>query len=266
MRDVAVTDREVVERRHWRHARKPRSRLGRWAVGVLVVLLAAAATAYAFDWASREAAQTVVARSIEHGNPAPKSVDVDIKGAFFLPQLVGGRYPHVQVDLNQITDSGLTVQTIHADLYGVKVPLARVARQSVAAIPVDHSREVATITYQALNNYLQANGAPVTVANGSGNQLRIDAHLSTLGQNLTVSGEAKLEPGNTYIDVSPTHLDTGSAVLDRVSSLLLRVRLAFRIPTSPLPFGQQIQSIHATPSGIVVVATGRHITIYPSTR
>jgi LmeA-like phospholipid-binding len=243
--------------------RRPSSRLGRWTAVTAVALVVAAAITYASDWASREAAQAVVAHSIKKAKPALTGVDVDIKGAFFLPQLVDGRYGHVHVDLQHVEGEGLVVQTLHADLYGVQVPLARVARQAVMAIPIDHSEEQALITYHALNDYLAANGQPVSVANGNGNQLKINAHLSALGRDLTVSADAKLQPGRNYIDVTPTHLDTGNGVVDRASTLLLRVRLAFRIPTSPLPFGQQVQSLRAGPDGIVVVATGRHVTILP---
>lgn len=63
-----------------------------------------------------------------------------------------------------------------------------------------------------------------------------------------------------YLEVSPTHLDTGVSQLDQLSSLVAS-RLDFRIPTAPLPFGQQVQSIRPMPEGLVVLATGDHVVI-----
>ena len=238
------------------------SRLGRWTLVTVVVLVVLAAVAYGLDRISRAAAETVVSDAIENGRPAPSSADVGIRGMFFIPQVVNGHYPHVHVRVQGISDQGLTVSRIDADLYDVDVPLSQVVRQDVTAIPVDHSREQALITYQSLNAYLKQQGQPVTVTNGSGDQLRLQGHLTALGREFTLSADATVKPGHSYIDVIPTQLHTGSSIVDAASAVLLKVRLAFRIPTSPLPFGQEVQSIRANGDGLVVVATGQHIVLY----
>ena len=235
----------------------------RWALRGAAVLAALAALAYGLDRGSRAAAETVVSRAIEHNDPAPQEAHVAIPGAFFLPDVVDGRYPHVQVRLDHISQEGLTVQSVDADLYGVHLPLSLVVHQRVTAIPIDDSRERALITYDALNHYLAAQGRPITVSNGTGGDLRLEAHLDTLGRSVSVSADADMTPGVDYLDVTPTRLDTGSGVVDAASSVLLKVRLAFRVTTSPLPFGQQVQSIRATPAGVVVIATGHDVVIFP---
>lgn len=238
----------------------PRSRRGRWAVRLVVVLAVLAGLAYGLDRAARAAADSLVSAAIE-ADPRVTEAHVAVEGLFFIPQVINGSYPHVRVHLSRIHDQGLTVDHIDADLYDVQVPLARVVRQDVAVIPVGHSRERAVITYAALNSYLKAQGQPVTVSHGTGNQLRLQAHLKALGQPFAVSSDAKVVAGPDYLDVTPTKLHTGSGLIDAASEVLLKVRLAFRIPTSPLPFGQRVQSIRATDAGLVVTATGKDVII-----
>jgi hypothetical protein len=246
---------------HRRRTRHPQLR--RWGVGGVVVLVIAAAVGYGLDWASRIGAQAVVERSIARGQPQVKGVDVDVTGAFFLPQVVRSHYDHVRVTLTGLEANGLRIQEIDADLYDVHVPVARVVRQTVAVIPIDHTHEHALITYPALNDFLAAQGSPVTVSNGSGGELRLHAHFTALGRDMTVSADATVKAIAGFLEVQPTKLDTGTGVVDQATTALLRVRLAFEIPTSPLPFGQQVQSIRATPGGVVVIATGQDVMIYP---
>lgn len=245
-----------------RHRRAP-SRSGRRIVATTFVLVVLAAIVYGLDWGSRIRAQDVVEQSIKHRNPAPATVDVKMEGAFFLPQMARGRYEHVHVSLTDVETDGLKVQAIDADLYGVRVPLAWVLRRSVAVVRIDRSKERALITYPALNNYLKATGEPITASDGPDGQLLLHANFETFGQHLAVAADARISAGPGYLEVEPTSFDTGSAILDQASSVLLKVRLAFQVPTSPLPFGQQVQSIRATPAGVVVTATGTQVVVFP---
>lgn len=235
----------------------------RWVAWPLGLLVALAAIGYGLDSAARAGAEALVARDIEHGRPAPAHADVDLMSTFFLPDVVAGRYPHVHVRLDDITSEGLTVSRIDADLYDVTVPLGEVVHQTVTAIPVRRSRERALITYSELNAYLHARGQPMTVSKGHGDTLRLDAHLSSFGLPTTVSADATVTPGRDYIDVEPTRLDTGSGIVDAASAVLLKVRLAFRVTMSPLPFGQQVQAIRPTDQGLLVTATGQDVVIFP---
>ncbi len=233
----------------------------RWATATLVVLLVLAALVWGLDRLARNVSESLVADTIRNGGQSTGNVDVGIQGTFFAPQVVSGDYSHVNVVVQNLSAQGLTIAKLSTDLYGVHLPLGRVVSRNVHSIPVDRSRERAVISYRALNRYVAAQGHNITLSQGNGGEVTVTTHIQAFGTSFPLGADAKIIPGHSYLDVEPTRVHTGSSILDTIGDAALKVRLAFRIPMNPLPFGQDIQSVTATGNGLVVVATGQHIVL-----
>lgn len=227
---------------------------------LLIVVAAYALAGWGLDWMSRIGAQSLVARSIQRAEGLAVRPDVDVRDAFFVPQVVSGRYHEVDVHVQGLQDGPLRLADVTAQLYGVHVPLHDVVTRNVSAVPVDRTHETVTLTYGDVNAYLRSRGQRLAVSAGPAGQVRITAHLSVLGRSIGVSADAKVHAVPGHLQVTPTQLDTGSP-LDAGSRALLGQRLAFDVPTSRLPFGQRVTDIRPGPNAIVVEAAGQNIVL-----
>ena len=240
-----------------RTRRAPPSRV---VLSVLVVVVAYALVGWGLDWASRIGAQSLIARSIQHAEHLTIRPQVEVRGWFFVPHVVTGRYKEVDVRVQGVQDGPLRVADIRAQLYGVHVPLHDVVASDVTAVPVDRSHETVTLTYADVNSYLRAEGQSLTVSAGPPGQVKITAHTAVLGHAISVSADADVRAIPGHLEVRPTQLATGGP-LDNASRALLGRRLTFDVPTAPLPFGQHVIDIRPGADSIVVEAAGRHIVL-----
>lgn len=227
----------------------------------LLVFVLLAATAYGLDALARVGGQSLVARGIQRAASVESRPAVTSRGAFFLPQVVAGRYGHVHVVLHGLHQGDLRVDRVTGDLYGVHVPLGDVLGRHVGSIPVDRTDEQLVLTFHDLNAYFARQGPDVTFAHGHGQALQVTGRLSVLGATVALTAEAALKVHDTYLEVTPTRLDTGSSAADALTRTALGQRLHLRIPVSGLPFGQQLTGVQVTADGLVVDAAGRHVTL-----
>jgi hypothetical protein len=209
---------------------------------VLAVLLTYALVGWGLDWASRIGAQSLIARSIQRAEHLAIRPQVEVRGWFFVPHVVTGRYSEVDVRVQDVRDGPLRLADVRAQLYGVHVPLHDVVARDVTAVPVDRTHETVTLTYADMNAYLRAEGEQLTVSPGPPGQVKITAHTTLVGHALSVSADAVISEVAGHLKITPTRLATGGP-LDDASRVLLGRRLAFDVPTAPLPFGQRITSI-----------------------
>jgi hypothetical protein len=135
-----------------------------------------------------------------------------------------------------------------------------VVARDVTAVPVDRTHETGTLTYADMNAYLRAEGEQLTVSPGPPGQVKITAHTTLVGHALSVSADAVISEVAGHLKITPTRLATGGP-LDDASRVLLGRRLAFDVPTAPLPFGQRITSITPGADSIVIEAAGQHIVL-----
>jgi hypothetical protein len=245
----------------------PRARRGsrrlpprRVILSVLVVLVAYALVGWGLDWASRIGAQSLIARSIQHAEHLAIRPQVEVRGWFFVPHVVTGRYKEVDVRVQGVQDGALRLADIRAQLYGVHVPLHDVVARDVTAVPVDRTHETVTLAYADVNAYLHAEGQSLTVSAGPSGQVKITAHTAVLGHPVSVSADADITAIPGHLEVRPTQLDTGGPI-DSASRALLGRRLTIDIPTAPLPFGQRVLDIRPGADSIVVEAAGHHIVL-----
>lgn len=226
----------------------------------LVTLLVLAAIAYGFDWVARTVADNRVAATVRAGTHE-SSVRVSIDGAFFLPQVVAGDYQHVVVQMNDLAANGLTVASLRTDLYGVHLPFRDVLHNDVRTITVNSSREQALVTYPEVNAYLASRGQHLTIAYAGGGAALISTVLTAFGQSFPVGADASVTPGQSYVDIVPTRVVTRSSIVNAIGDAVLKLRLAFRIPMTPLPFGQRIVSVTPTAAGLALTAAGGNLVL-----
>jgi hypothetical protein len=225
------------------------------AVGVLLVLWGA-------DRLARWAAEGLLARNVQLSTGVLERPEVKVHGAFFLPQLIGGRYDRVEIVVDDLRAGPLRIERVEAELNGVHVPFHDLLTQDVDTVYLEQTREVATLTYEDLNTYLEATGRPVRLDGAPDGELQLTGSVEVLGRRLSASARAVVQADDGDLAVLPTQIDTAT-LLDDASRLLLRQRFTVVVPLDPLPFGQELTDVETGESRVTVVARGSGILLTP---
>ena len=234
------------------------SRAGALGTG-LAVLVGTVLLLWGADSAARWGAESLLARNIEEATGVPGRPTVEVRGTFFLTQVVQGRYDEVEITVRDLASGPLRIEEVHARLRGVHVSFHDVLLQEVDPVWIEESVEEAVLSYEDLNRYLEATGRPVTVVAAEGD-VQLTGTVEVLGRPVSASTLAQLSAEEGALAVRPTEVDTGTT-LDPASSLLLGQRFAFLVPLDPLPFGQQVTGVESTASGLVVRARGDDVVL-----
>lgn len=242
-------------------AKRRRPRPSTVALG-LGVLLGTLLLLWGLDRVARWSAETLLARGIRDGTGVTATPSVQVHGAFFLPQVVAGRYDHVEVAVTGLTAGPLRIGSVHADLRGVHLSFHDLLLRDVHALVVDRSAEQAVLTYRDLNAYLKATGRPARVVATPGGQVKVRGTATVLGQQVSATARVRLGLRGNAVSVQPAGLSTDTAV-DRVSEALLGQRFTFLVPLDPLPFGQELHSITAASDGLRISAGGVAVVVRP---
>lgn len=229
----------------------PRSRRD-LAVLLVTALLAGAALLWVTDRLARAAAEGLVTAEIQRLTSSPRPPVVDLGGGSFLLQALRGRYSSVQVELGGLTNGPLVVDRLEAELTGVRLPLAELVRRNPSVLGVEAATGRALITWEDLEDYLAFTGRPYSVGPGDRpGEIAISGRVRVLERGYDVSVDSVLGARDGELTVTPQRLDTGTD-LDRAAELLIGQRFTFVVPLDPLPFGQRVTDVAATPAGIVV--------------
>ncbi len=236
--------------------------VSRTLIMALSVLLGMVAVLVAGDWLSRVGAQSLLARSVQEASGTFEEPQIAISGAFFLPQVIRGRYDRVDIDQVNVSSGPLRISSIRSELNGVHVSFHNLLVQKVDRIVIDHATEVALLTFDDLNSYLAQTGHRVTVQPTADGAVQITGTVSILGQSISASADAKVSSQDGAIALDPLRIHTDTS-LDQASEVLLGQRFRLLIPLDPLPFGQVISSIEQQETGFLVHAGGTGVVINP---
>ncbi|SDX90484.1 Protein of unknown function [Modestobacter sp. DSM 44400] len=243
-------------------ARRPGGRrpaLGTIALGVSVVL-GTALLLWGADWLARWGAESLLARNVQQATGAPERPSVHVRGTFFLPQLIRGRYGDVEITVHDLSSGPLHIEEVHAQLTGVHLPFHDVLVRNSGPVFIEGTVEEAFLSYDSLNHYLDVTGRPVTIGAGSQDGVRLTGTVEILGRSISAATQARLLPREGALAVQPTQLDTDT-ILDPASRLLLGQRFTFLVPLDPLPFGQRLTAVEPRGSGLLVRAQGTDVVI-----
>ena len=242
----ADTTAEPVQRprRRWLRA-------GLVSVVLLLVLLVAA------DRIAAKVATDVLAQRIRTSQHLEQTPNVHIGGFPFLTQVLAGRYGDVSTTVRGVDANGLRISALAVHLHGVHISAASALRHSVASIPVDRASGDALLSYADINTALKPQGVVVSPAGGGG--LSAKGTVSVAGLTVTVSGSGDATVVPKGIKLTVSHLSVSG--LPSALTSLLGDGLTFTIPTASLPFGLQLRSVSAGPTGLAVSAAGSHISL-----
>lgn len=228
----------------------------------MTVIIGTALLLWGADWLARIGAESLLTRETQDATGTSARPSVRIHGFFFLPQVVRGRYNDVEISLTDVSSGPLRIHTVHARLTGVHLPFHDVLVRKAGEIVIDQADEEALVTYDDLNRYLSLAGHHVTMKPTADGQVQITGSAQVLGKTVAASADARITSEQGALAVHPIRLHTNTS-LDRASEILLGQRFTLQIPLDPLPFGQQITSIAAAGSGLIVHARGSNIVVAP---
>jgi LmeA-like phospholipid-binding len=247
---TAATVRTVRERR-------PLRTLG----GLLTLLAFIAALLWGSDYLSRVGAQSLIARAVQREADTPLRPSVHVRGAFFLPQVVRGRYDHVEIDAGPIESGPLRIAGLHADLRGVHLPFHDVLVRHVNDILVDSTAERATLLYRDIDAYLRSIHTPLTISYAYRGTLKLTGAVNAFGRSIAASADVRPTLVGDVVELTPEKLDSGNSAVDAVSRLLLGTRLTVPLPLTSLPFGQTLTAVSVRPGGVLVSAAGHSVVL-----
>jgi len=228
--------------------------------GVIVVV---ALLLWGADTLARIGAQTLLARNIQDATGVEVLPEVDVRGVFFLPQVIRGAYSDVQVTTQGVTGGPLRIDRVESRLSDVRVPFHDVLVRDVRRVGIGRSVEILDLSYEDLNAYFAATGRRLTLAPGRDGTVRLSGSVDVLNQRVPVSADATLSVEDDVLRISPQSFDTGSGSLDAAGRLLLGKRLTLLVPLGTLPFGHHLTGVTADPEGVHLTAEGTDILVEP---
>lgn len=230
-----------------------------------VVIAFIAALLAVSDYVARVGSQSLIARAIQRDMHLAQRPEVHLRGAFYLPQVISGKYDHVEIDIGRAQAGQVDVSGIRADLEGVHLRFHDVLVRHTSRILVDRTTELVTFSYADINSYLASTGTPVSVSSAGNQQVRFTGSVSILGKRVSASADARVQAHGNAVYISPSRYDSGGGGLDATTALLLDQRLAVQIPLDQVPFAQTVTGVQVHDQDITVRAEGRDVVINPNT-
>jgi LmeA-like phospholipid-binding len=225
-------------------------------VVVLVGLLGAA------DALARSAAESLLVRHVGDALGSAAQTQVEVRGRFFLPQVVRGAYREVHVVTPAISSGPLRVERVDSTLTDVRVPFHDVLLRDIRAVGIGRAEETAVVTYDDLNHYFAVTGRSLQVAPAPGGRLRLSGRVEVLGDSVDLITVADVVAAEGQLLITPTEIQTSTS-LNTAERLLLSQRLRLSVPMGMLPFGQQLTSVHAGERAITLTAIGAAVVLRP---
>ncbi|CCG05324.1 DUF2993 domain-containing protein [Blastococcus saxobsidens] len=242
--------------------RSPR-RPSRRTVGIaLGVLLGTVLLLWGSDLLARRAAEGVVAQALQERTGTVEEPSVKVRGLFFLPQVLRGRYDEVEIAMEGVVSGPLRIDAVDARLEDVYLSFHDLLLGDTDRLLVVDTEAEVFLSYEDLNRYLELTGRPLALEAADPGELRVIGAVEVLGATVEASADVALGADGGSLVVEPTRFG-GVRGLSGVSELLLGQRFTFRVPLDPLPFAQEITGVEATDSGVVVDVTGDWVVIEP---
>jgi hypothetical protein len=224
-------------------------------LGLLLVI-------WATDWLARRGAESLVARALQEQTGTVERPSVEVRGAFFLPQVLRGRYDEVDIAMEGVTSGPLRIDSVQAELSDVYLSFHDLLYRNTDDLVIAETQAEALLTYEDLNRYLELTGRPLTVEPAADDELRVTGSVDVLGETVEASADAGLSSEGGALVVQPTRVGAVDGA-DGVTELLLGQRFTFRVPLDPLPFAQEVTSIDVRDPGIRVGVSGTGVVLDP---
>lgn len=216
----------------------------------------------AADVLARTAAESLLARNVRDAVGAEADPVVEVRGRFFLPQVIRGAYSEVHVRTPAIRSGPLRIEQVDATLRDVRVPFHDVLLSDIRAVGVGQAEQTAVLTYDDLNRYFEVTGRSLQLEPLGDGKILLRGSVSVLDQRVDLTAESEVTAAEGQLVLNPTGVQT-SAALSRAGRLLLAQRLRLSVPMGTLPFGQQLTSVDLGERSITVTAAGNTVVLNP---
>jgi hypothetical protein len=243
----------------------PRARRGssrRTVEIALGLLLGTVLLLWGADLLARKAAEGLVAQALQEQTGTVEEPSVKVRGAFFLAQVLRGRYDEVEIAMEGVTSGPLRIDSVDARLEDVYLSFHDLLHGDADRLLITATEGEAYLSYEDLNRYLELTGRPLTLEAADPGELRLTGAVDVLGNTVEASADVALGADGGSLVVEPTRFG-GVADLSGVSDLLLGQRFTFRVPLDPLPFAQRVTGIEPAESGVLVDVAGDWVAIEP---
>jgi hypothetical protein len=202
-----------------------------------------------------------IAMQAQRAEHLPSRPSVSLGGFPFLTQVVAGNYRDVRVDVRGRVEQDVRVDRVHADLTGVRVPLADVVRGDVRRIPVDRLAARVEMTFVDVNAYLRGQGSAITVS-PDGQAIRVAGSVQVLGNAYPVAGTADIGVQPAAVTFTPRELAASvGTILPPALRQAATELLTVHVPVSGLPFNMQLTSATVEGDRIAFAADGRGVVL-----
>ena len=150
----------------------------RIAAGVLVgtVLLL-----WVADLLARRSAEKLVAQALQEQTGTLEETVVTVRGPFFLPQVLRGRYDDVELSMEGVTSGPLRIASVDARLEDVYLSFHDLLHGDTDRLLVTGSEAEAFLSYDDLNRYLEMTGRPLSRHGPAGVSHRATPILAAYG-------------------------------------------------------------------------------------
>jgi len=227
---------------------------------VLAALVVLVGLFVAADALARTAAESLLVRDVGDVLGSEVEPQVEVRGRFFLPQVIRGAYQEVHVVTPAISSGPLRVERVDSTLTDVRVPFHDVLLRDIRAVGVGQAEQTAVVTYDDLNHYFAVTGRSLRVAPAGDGRVRLSGRVDVLGDTVDLTTVSDVVAGDGQLVLTPTAVETSTS-LDTARRLLLAQRLRLSVPMGMLPFGQRLTSVRAGERSITLTATGTAVVL-----
>jgi hypothetical protein len=197
----------------------------------------------------------VTARESEHLSSTPT---VHIRGFPFLTQLFGGRYRNVEVVVDDLRRGSLAVRTVDVHLRNADVPFGDVITGSVDSVPVERVDGTVVVGYGDMTSAAR-NG--LTLSYAGDDTVRTAGAITVGGVHFDVTTTGRVALSGNVLRVSVDSASVNGQSAPAAVAAVARRTFAFAVRLPTLPFGIELSSIKLSKAGVVITATGHHLTL-----
>jgi hypothetical protein len=218
----------------------------------LLLLLVVVTLAAAAELLGPGVAERTLAARVQEAASLSAPPEVEVRGRPFLSQVVRGSYEDVVVRAARVPAGEVYVRSVVVQLTDVQVPLRAVLERSVDEVPVGRVGTRAVLGYDDLTAVVADRGLRVSEAESG--LVRVTGGVDVLGRRLEAAAVSRPVLDGRTLVITAERFEVGSGLADDLLTRALGDRLDVRVELAPLPYGLQLRSLRAGPSGVVLEA------------
>jgi hypothetical protein len=225
----------------------------RMLVGLVVAVVLLAVADRVAAWAAQRAVADQVATELASYQVESQPPEVIFRGVPFLTQVAAGRFESVTLRLRDVGSSGVRLPLVELTATGVTAAASTLIDR---AGPIDAERVdgSATIGYASVTALTDLTALDLSAGDDGSVRVRLPAELA--GNQVAVVGTAEVSvvDGVVQLRVGELAIEGVAELPGPAEALVADVarRLSVTVPLPPLPYGLTVESVRATPAGLVV--------------